>query len=198
VVNFSARGADKMSMTPRAAQPRWTASLLTAAAALVLGWFAFVKGDRVPVLGMVDLGVHELGHLLFSWAPRLVMVLMGNGTQTLMPLAIGAAFWIARHDWPATGFCLAWAGTTLQDASVYIADAPYQALPLLKENSIHDWGYILGAEQFYATDKADEIASAVRGTGLVLLLAGLLVCLLPALFRRFASDVETEPAPTEV
>jgi hypothetical protein len=184
-------------MERSAAGPPWVPSLATAGGVLVLGWFAFVRGVRVPILGMVDLGVHELGHMLFFWAPRLVTVCMGNGMQSLMPLTIAVCFGVFRRDWPACGLCLAWCGTTLQDASVYIADAPYQALPLLKENSIHDWGYILGAEQFYATDKADEIASAVRGTGLVLLLAGLLVCLLPALFRRFASDVETEPAPTE-
>src|SRR5690348_13278817 len=97
---------------------------------LVLGFFAFVQGRRVPILGMVDLGVHELGHMLFSWAPSLVMLLAGNGTQTALPLLVAAAFAYFKRDWPAAGLCLAWAGTTLQDASVYIADAPYQRLPL--------------------------------------------------------------------
>jgi hypothetical protein len=161
--------------------PRWAASLGASAGVLVLGWFAFVKGERVPILGMVDLGVHEFGHLLFGWAPRLVMVLMGNGTQSLLPLVVAVGFAYGRRDWPAAGLCLAWCGTTLQDASVYIADAPVQRLQLLKENSIHDWAYVLGAEQFYATDKAALIASCVKDAGLALLVAGLGVCLLPAL-----------------
>jgi hypothetical protein len=170
--------------------PRWAPSLATAAGVLVLGWFAFVKGVRVPILGMVDLGVHELGHMLFFWAPRLVMVCMGNGTQSLMPLAIAVSFGVFRRDWPACGLCLAWCGTTLQDASVYIADAPYQALPLLKENSIHDWAYVLGAEQFYALDKAGLIASCVKGVGLAFLVVGFGVCLVPAILRWNASDAE--------
>jgi hypothetical protein len=163
------------------ADPRWAASLAASAGVLVLGWFAFVKGVRVPILGMVDLGVHEFGHLLFSWAPQLFMVLMGNGTQSLMPLVIAVCFAYFRRDWAAAGLCLAWCGTTLQDASVYIADAPYQRLPLLKENSIHDWAYVLGAEQFYATDKAALIATCVKDVGLASLIVGFGVCLVPAL-----------------
>jgi len=164
------------------ADPRWVASLATGCLVLVLGWFAFVRGVRVPILGMVDLGVHEFGHLLFSWAPELIMVLMGNGTQTLLPLIVAACFVWFRRDWPAAGLCLAWCGTTLQDASVYIADAPYQALPLLKENSIHDWAYVLGAEQFYALDKAALIATCVKDVGLAFLVIGFGLCLVPAIY----------------
>ena len=167
--------------------PRWAASLATAALALVLGWFAFVRGVRVPILGMVDLGVHEFGHLLFGWAPRLLMVLMGNGTQSLLPLVVAMCFTYFRRDWPAAGLCLAWCGTTLQDASVYIADAPFQRLPLLKEGSIHDWAYVLGAEQFYALDQAGRIAAIVKGAGLVVLVAGIGFCLVPAVLRQRGS-----------
>ena len=176
-----------------AADPRWAASLGAAGGVLLLGWFAFVQGVRVPILGMVDLGVHEFGHLLFSWAPQLVMVLMGNGMQSLLPLVVAVCFGYLKRDWAAAGLCLAWCGTTLQDASVYIADAPYQALTLLKENSIHDWAYVLGAEQFYALDKAGIIASCVKGVGLAFLIAGFGICLTPALSRWYRSDGSAVP-----
>jgi hypothetical protein len=166
--------------------PRWAPSLATAAGVLVLGWFAFVRGVRVPIVGMVDLGVHELGHMLFAWAPELVMVLMGNGTQSLLPLIVAVCFAVFRRDWPACGLCLAWCGTTLQDASVYIADAPYQRLVLLKENSIHDWAYVLGPEQFNALDKAGIVATCVKGVGLVFLAAGFCICLAPAALARYS------------
>jgi hypothetical protein len=177
-------------MDRSAADPRWAASLATAGGVLLLGWFAFVRGVRVPILGMVDLGVHELGHMLFFWAPELVMVCMGNGTQSLLPLIVAVCFAVFRRDWPACGLCLAWCGTTLQDASVYIADAQYQALPLLKENSIHDWAYVLGAEQFYALDKAGLIATCVKDVGLAFLVVGFGFCLVPAFLRRTASEAE--------
>ena len=176
---------------------RWAPSLATAAGVLVLGWFAFVRGVRVPILGMVDLGVHELGHMLFGWAPELVMVLMGNGTQSLLPLTIAVCFAVFRRDWPACGLCLAWCGTTLQDASVYIRDAPYQRLVLLKENSIHDWAYVLGPEQFNALDKAGIVATCVKGVGLVFLLVGLGICLAPVVLAWYSGNAASPPAPEE-
>jgi hypothetical protein len=175
--------------------PRWAPSLATAAGVLVLGWFAFVRGVRVPIVGMVDLGVHELGHMLFAWAPELVMVCMGNGTQSLLPLTVAVCFAVFRRDWPACGLCLAWCGTTLQDASVYIADAPYQRLQLLKENSIHDWAYVLGPEQFNALDKAGLVATCVKGVGLAFLVVGFGVCLAPAVLAWFSGG--TDPSPVE-
>jgi len=170
--------------------PRWASSLLTATLALVLGWYAFVEERRVPLLGMADLGVHELGHLLFMLGPDLLAAVMGNGLQTLLPLLVGAAFAIGRRDWPATGFCLAWAGTTLQDASVYIADAPYQALPLLFAGTTHDWAYILGPQQLDALGSAAVIASRVHDLGFVVLVAGFGTCLLPAVLRQLERNAQ--------
>lgn len=188
-----------MRRAPATTDPRWAPSLATGAGVLVLAWFAFVRGVRVPILGMVDLGVHEFGHLLFSWAPRLVMVCMGNGTQSLLPLIVAACFGWFRRDWPACGLCLAWCGTTLQDASVYIADAPYQALPLLKENSIHDWAYVLGAEQFYALNLAGTIAAWVKGVGLAFLVVGFGICVVPALVKWYtAADPVLDPLAATV
>lgn len=154
----------------------------------MLGYFAFVQERRVPLLGWVDLGVHELGHLLFMAAPDLVRVTMGNGLQTLLPLLVAVAYALGRRDWPAAGLCLAWAGTTLQDASVYIADAPTQALPLLFPGGTHDWGYILGAEQLDALDQAGTIARSVHDVGFVAVVLGLCVCLGPAVVRQLAPE----------
>ena len=174
-------------------------SYVSAAAVVALGWFSFVRDERPPILGWVSFGVHEFGHLLFAWAPQLVTALMGNGTESLLPLVAAAAFVWFQRDWVAAGLCLAWCATTLQDASVYIADAPYQALPLFKENSIHDWAYILGAEHFWALDKADEIASGVWWAGVVILVAGFACCLAPlvlAASRRAPESGDTlDPGP---
>jgi hypothetical protein len=176
-------------------------SLAGSAVVLVLGFFAFVDDRRPPILGWVSLGVHEFGHLLFSWAPELVMVLMGNGTETLLPLVAAVLFVVYKRDWVACGICLAWCATTLQDASVYIADAPYQRLTLLKENTIHDWAYILGAQHLYALDKAHAIATGVRIAGIVALAGGLAACAAPYLLvpdERGEDDVEADESPALV
>ena len=166
--------------------PRWLASLGCAALVLVLGWFAFVRETRVPLLGWCDLGVHEFGHFLFMalQAPELVTAVMGNGFQTLVPLVLAAAFVVTRADWPAAGVCIAWAGTTLQDASVYIADAPFQRLELFTPGAEHDWGFVLGSDGLDVLDSAGGIASFVHDVGFVTLVVGLCACLAPAALRQ--------------
>jgi hypothetical protein len=174
------------------ADPRWPAALACTGLALVLGWFAFVRETRVPLLGWCDLGVHEFGHFFFMAlrAPELVVAMMGNGLQTFVPLALAVVLAVARGDWPAAGLCLAWAGTTLQDASVYIADAPFQRLPLFIPGTEHDWGLALGPEMLDILDRSGEIAKAVHHAGVVALAAGLCLCLVPAALRQ------VEAAPT--
>jgi hypothetical protein len=47
-------------------------------------------------------------------------------------------------------------------------------------DSIHDWAYVLGAEQFYALDKAALIATCVKDVGLAFLVVGFGLCVAPA------------------
>jgi hypothetical protein len=140
----------------------------------VLGWFAFVRGINVPLLNFVDLGFHELGHLLTYPFPDVVTAAMGSITQVLVPWGLAAYFLLVRRDTLGGVFCLAWAATSAQNASVYIADAPYQSLQLI--GGEHDWAFVLGAEHLDALDRASTIASIVRGLGGLLLLAAVAIC----------------------
>jgi hypothetical protein len=143
-------------------------------ACLTLGYFAFVKGTRVPLLGGVDLGFHELGHLLTYVFPDVITASMGSITQIAVPVGLAIYFMWARKDRVAGGVCLAWASTSAQDASIYIADAPYQALQLI--GGEHDWAFVLGPEHFNILDRADTVAAVVKGSGFVMLLAGIAIC----------------------
>ena len=142
----------------------------------VIGFFPFVQQRRVPLLGGVDLGFHELGHMLTYIFPDVVTAIMGSMFQVAVPLGLAAYFGWRRHDLLAVGLCLAWAGTSAADVSVYIADAPYQWLPLI--GGIHDWAYLLGPAGFDNLSAAAGIAGFVKGVGGVLVLAGLAVCFL--------------------
>ena len=146
-----------------------------AVASCVLGWFAFVRGVNVPVLSLADLGFHELGHLLTYVFPDLVTAMMGSITQVAVPWALAAYFFVGRRDMLGGTFCLAWAGTSAQNASVYIADAPYESLQLI--GGSHDWAFTLGADGFDVLHRAADIAAAVRAVGLVMLLNALTICL---------------------
>ena len=139
---------------------------------VVLAWFPYVRHTRVPLLGLVDLGFHELGHLLFAWAPQIVMAAMGSGTQLLVPIGLAAYFLVVRRDLAGGGLCLAWAATSAYDVAVYVADAPYERLPLI--GGEHDWAFVLG--QLRMIDHAAAFAAGLKTLGVLLLLGGLACC----------------------
>lgn len=145
---------------------------------LAIGASPFVLGKRVPLLGLVDLGFHELGHLITYPLPDIATAMAGSAMQVAVPLGLAAYFLLReQRDLLATGLCLAWAGTSAADVAVYVADAPYEALPLIGGH--HDWAFILG--QLDALETAATIAAWVRGWGALLVLSGLAACLVGGL-----------------
>jgi hypothetical protein len=139
-----------------------------------LGFFAFVRGTRVPLLGLVDLGFHEFGHMVTYWLSDVITASMGTITQVMVPIGLAVYFLWFRKDALGGGVCLAWAATSAQDAGVYIADAPYQTLHLI--GGTHDWAFVLGPDHLNTLNSAHTIAAAVKGFGFLLLLAGIAVC----------------------
>jgi hypothetical protein len=171
-------------MSARRSPAAWCAVL---AWCTLTGWFAFVHDSRVPVLSLVDLGFHELGHLIMYILPinEVLTAAMGSIVQCAVPLGIAAYFWWGRRDGVAACVCLAWAATNFQDASVYIADAPYERLELI--GGEHDWAFILGPEHFNRLHDAHTIATVVRSAGLVLLLAAVVFAVRGLLVSNSAS-----------
>jgi hypothetical protein len=141
---------------------------------LFMGFFPFVRGTRVPLLGWIDLAIHEFGHLFWFFLPEVGTAMMGNGTQVLLPLTLACVFLFRERDWLGTVVCLGWAGTSMQDASVYIADAPYQRLPLI--GGYHDWAFALA--ELGQLHRAEAIGRLVWVAGLVLLLLAAAGCAL--------------------
>lgn len=76
----------------------------------------------------------------------------------------------------------------MQDASVYIADAPYERLALI--GGEHDWAFVFDA--LHRMDQAGTVATLVRDAGLLVLLAAATVAVL-GLLGLFA-NVRTRPA----
>ena len=140
------------------------------ALAMLVTGYAFVLRAPVPLLDLVDLGVHELGHLLVG-GPPMAHFVAGCVAQVLVPAALAAYFLVVRRDRGGGGFCLAWAGASAWDVSVYIADAPRQALPLIG-GGVHDWAYLLGPKGWDALESAGVIARGVDLAGMVVSMAG--------------------------
>jgi hypothetical protein len=163
------------------------------AAAGILGgvasWFAFIANGAVPILDLFDLGIHEVGHMVMLFAPPMAMFLAGSVAQVAVPLALAWYFGMVRRDPAGGGFCLVWAGTSAWDVSVYIADAPIQALPLIGGGQ-HDWAYLLGSRGFGSIHLADEIAGFVEFTGAVIAVVGIGITL-----WAMVTGLTKEPVP---
>jgi hypothetical protein len=119
-----------------------------------------MEGRRVPILSAADLGFHELGHLVcyaldtvLPW-PEALTAAAGSTFQIGVPVGLGAYFWFRRREAAGVSVCLAWAATSAADVARYIADAPYERLPLL--GGKHDWATILGPEHL------DRLGDAAR------------------------------------
>jgi hypothetical protein len=145
------------------------ATVGAALACVAAGGWVLAGGQSAGLLASVDLGFHELGHLVFAVAPGLIPVLAGSVTQVAVPIGLAIYFGNRRESY-ATALLLAWAATSAANVSAYIADAPYQALPLLG-NGTHDWAFILAGK----LSMAAPLATGVRYVGVALALLGLAV-----------------------
>jgi hypothetical protein len=173
----------------------WGRYVLSAAMSALIGWFAFIAHRPVPVLDWFDLGIHEAGHMVTMMFPDLVMFLAGSVAQVLFPLGMAAYFGWRRRDAASGGFCLAWAGTSAWDVSVYIADAPVQALPLVGGGT-HDWAWILG--RFDAIDRAGSIAGFTESIGALMLIAGIGTAIVAMAGKWRRAPLEDPPRPEPV
>jgi hypothetical protein len=139
---------------------QWIVAIVVAC---LLAWLTYSREGWVPWLSNVDLGVHELGHMLAFWAPDLLVQVAGSFLQVAVPLALGGYFWW-RHDRLAVVLTAAWAAESLNNVSVYIYDATRMQLPLLGDDGSgagHDWHNILS--RLGLLDHTDAIAYTVRG-----------------------------------
>ncbi len=138
-----------------------------------------MRGARVPMLGLVDLGFHELGHLVCYVLPvgDLVTAAAGSVAQVAVPAVLAAYFLVARRDHGGAAVCMAWAATAALDVSRYVADAPYERLQLIGGD--HDWAFFFSAEGIDAMDRAAGVAHAVSTMGWLLYAGSFVVALWP-------------------
>ena len=142
---------------------------------LVAGGVVFMTGGMSwqgaggSLMRLLNLPLHHLGHVVFSPLGEGMAVLGGSLLQVAAPAAVLAAVVAHRPAGFAGTVILWWTGQSLMGLSPYIADAPYQALPLLLDlgEEVHDWAYLLDAAGM--TEHARSIARASFGTGSLLM-----------------------------
>jgi hypothetical protein len=105
----------------------------------------------------LNLGIHELGHIIFSPLGQFLMIAGGTIAQCLVPF-ISFFMFLKQRDFFAITVSFCWMGTNLFSVAGYMADARKMELPLVTpfrgEEIIHDWNYLLGKLGLLNSDNA--------------------------------------------
>lgn len=122
---------------------------------LYLAWlfFGYLRDPHYgSIFGGISLGIHELGHLLFGWAPQFLQALGGTLAEVAAPLAAAVMF-LRQRDYFAMSVAGLWLSYALFGVATYVGDARAMELPLVSVGGgevFHDWDVILttlGAER---------------------------------------------------
>lgn len=111
-------------------------------------WIAFKPMDG-SFLDMVDLPIHETGHLLFRPFGEFMMVAGGTLFQLILP-AIFVGYFVWNEKPYSASIVLFWVGQSFINVYIYAADAVKMQLVLTSgltgsEGSFHDWNHMLTA-----------------------------------------------------
>ena len=142
-----------MSITER----RWRGALTVVLA--VYGIWCGLTLDRFHWPDVLDLPIHETGHIVFGWGGEVLAALGGTLFQLIIPLVFVIDFW-RRKDRHAASVALWWVGQNCFNIARYIADARAQELPLVGGGE-HDWAFLLASWRLLPQDTA--IAYYARG-----------------------------------
>jgi hypothetical protein len=159
----------------------WCAGRTWTWRAPVLLWMAWIGGRQFldaeyeSLFGLLNLGIHELGHPLLGCCGTFLGVAGGTIAQCAVPLGSMAMF-RRQPDWFAIAVCGGWFGTNCHGVARYCADARAGQLQLFSPfggggHVVHDWEYLLETLGLLHWDGA--LAAAWRGAAHLSSVAGL-------------------------
>lgn len=117
----------------------------------LLAWGAWIllrhlgSEDYRSLFAGLNLGIHELGHLVLLPLGMTMHMLGGTLAQLAAPL-VGVLMFLRQRDYFAVTFAFLWLGTNLFEIAVYAGDARARELPLVSPfagEPLHDWHYLL-------------------------------------------------------
>ena len=127
-------------------KPDVTKLVFAVVATIYFLWIAFdpMKGS---FLDLVDLPIHETGHLIFIPFGEFITVAGGSLFQVIVPAVFVGYFWWHGKLYSAA-IVLFWVGQSILNVWVYASDAVIMQLVLTSgltgsEGSFHDWNYLL-------------------------------------------------------
>jgi hypothetical protein len=144
-------------------------------AALLTVYFLWIAKDPMQgsFLDLVDLPIHETGHLLFRVLGEFMMIAGGSLFQVVFPAVfVGYFIWQGRPFSAAIVFF--WVGQSILNVWVYASDAVVMQLVLTSgftgaEGSFHDWNYLLTETGLIGSVKT--VAAVIRLIGTLSIIA---------------------------
>lgn len=132
-------------------------------------YFLWIAYDPMQgsFLDLVDLAIHETGHLIFRIFGEFVGIAGGSLFQVIMPAAF-VGYFIWHFKYYSAAIVLFWVGQSILNVWVYAADAVVMQLVLTSgftgsEGSFHDWNYMLTRVGLIGNTKM--VAGVIRFTG---------------------------------
>ncbi len=118
-------------------------------------------------LDLVDLPIHETGHLLFRLFGEFMMLAGGSLFQVIIP-AVFVGYFVWNEKYYSASIVLFWVGQSILNVFVYANDAVVMQLVLLggftgSEGSFHDWNFLLTETGLIGSTKT--VAGIIRAVG---------------------------------
>jgi hypothetical protein len=157
-------------------------------------YFLWIAWDPMQgsFLDLVDLPIHEAGHLLFMPFGEFLMVLGGSLFQVVVP-AVFVGYFVWHFKYYSAAIVLFWVGQSLLNVFVYAADAQVMQLVLLSgytgsEGSFHDWNYLLSAVGLL--DWTKQVAGLIRLTGTLTIIAAAVMSIYYSFVPTAEDDID--------
>ena len=138
-------------------------------AALFSIYFLWIAYDPMQgsFLDLVDLPIHETGHLIFRLFGEFMMIAGGSLFQIIFP-AVFVGYFVWNKSYYSAAIVLLWVGQSILNVWVYAADAVVMQLVLTSgftgtEGSFHDWNYLL--DHFGLLGSTKTVAGIIRFVG---------------------------------
>jgi hypothetical protein len=154
-------------------QPNIPKLLFAGALTVYFLWIAYAPMQG-SFLDLVDLPIHETGHLIFRPFGEFLGIAGGSLFQVILP-SVFVGYFVWRLQYYSAAIVLLWVGQSILNVWIYASDAVVMQLVLTSgitgsEGGFHDWNYLLTRTGLLGSTKM--VAGAIRAVGTIVIIVG--------------------------
>lgn len=160
------------SLATHSMRPNYPKLIFAIALSIYFLWIAYAPMQG-SFLDLVDLPIHETGHLIFRLFGEFMGIAGGSLFQVILPIVF-VGYFVLRHQYYSAAIVMFWVGQSILNVWVYASDAVVMQLVLTSgftgsEGSFHDWNYLLTETGLLGSTKI--VAGIIRGIGTLVIIA---------------------------